>query len=139
MVNIEQMETVLNLGMMELGEIILKDTEKISFDIIRFTDAFMDGIKKAVEVKRAENKEYWDNYYVYNHKDKKHNYTWSNAPAVIDFHYLNVNLVIDNFGQCEIVVGFHDAENSYAEDDITIGIDLTENIDDLKEYILFWY
>lgn len=126
-----------NIGVLELGNLTFnEDYMEVSIDICDMSDCLKAEVDKAIETRKIEYAKEWEQ--VYNdHPDwKRRSRVFSDKPAVIDFTYLNIVLEAGKPIKYIIEASFHDAEDDYLEDGVSIAVDLSEHTNELKKAII---
>ena len=126
-----------NIGILELDNLTFsEDYMEVSIDVCDMSDNLKADIEKAIEARKIESAKEWEQVYNEHPDWKRHSRVFSDKPAVIDYTYLNIVLEADKPIKYSVVVGFHDAENDYLEEDASITVDLSEHTNELKKAII---
>lgn len=126
-----------NIGVLELGNLTFnEDYMEVSIDICDMSDSLKADVEKAIEARKIESAKEWEQVYNEHPDWERHSRVFSDKPAVIDFTYLNIVLEAGKPIKYSVVVGFHDAEDEYLEEDASITVDLSEHTDELKKAII---
>ncbi|MCM1009217.1 MAG: hypothetical protein NC485_15115 [Ruminococcus flavefaciens] len=129
-----------NIGTLELGNLTFdEDYIQVSIDICNMSDNLKSEVIKAIDARKIESIKEWEDVYSENPDLEKlieRRICWSNAPAVIDYTYLDIILEADKETSYSIEIVFHDSENDCLEERTSIAVDLSKYQNELKKMII---
>lgn len=126
-----------NIGVLELGNLTFnEDYMEVSIDICDMSDNLKADVAKAIEARKIESAKEWEQVYNEHPDWERRSRVFSDKPAVIDFTYLNIVLKAGKPIEYSVVVGFHDAEDDYLEEEVSLTVDLSEHTNKLKKAVI---
>lgn len=127
-----------DIGILELGNLTFdEDYMEVSIDICDMSDSMKAEVDKAIEIAKVKYTEERTRLIEeYNIHLSKRGTVWSDKSVVMDFAYLHVVLEVGKPIDYQICIGFHDAVDTYMEQECSITVDLSEYANELKKAII---